>query len=449
MATAANASAAGRPRTPWSRAAAYFKPPDLPPTSRRAFRFQMAFALLEALALGVVQNVPLMAVKAMGASDAQLQIPIIMTSLGLFASVFTGIAMSTRRKKPFVLVPGAFFAVSILAMAWTNSAMWFLCVAGMVSIFDFAMRPAVPSILRSVYPDGSRSHVAGTLRQYASVVFLTSALFFAWLLSIGSAQVWRTIHIELTLAGLASLTAFLCFRQLPDHGDGSIEEAMPASRIKGRSLRELALETFSPLRDRRFQIFLPIFFLYSCGNLFYMGIVPAFLGRSLGFGYVTATLLMHIVPAVSGFLGGGYLTSWFDRTSISRSYAVVAVLWALDPILLALAPLWPVIAFGRTVHGPAMVGSMVLSSDTGVHSFTRPGPDTSRYMAVMYLAIGFARLLAPSASALVAGRLSQRMILFCGGFAMLAAGSLFLWADRKIGVRESPADKVRFMTNRG
>jgi hypothetical protein len=31
------------------------------------------------------------------------------------------------------------------------------------------------------------------------------------------------------------------------------------------------------------------------------------------------------------------------------------------------------------------------------------------------------------------------MILFCGGFAMLAAGALFLWADRKTGFRESPA----------
>jgi hypothetical protein len=421
------------PARPWSRAAAYLVPPNLPPASQRAFRFHMAFALLEAVSLGVVQNAPLMAVKAMGATDAQLQIPIIMTSLGLFCSVFTGVAMSTRRKKPFVLVPGILFASSILALAWTNSALWFLGLAGVVSIFDFAMRPAVPSILRSVYPEGCRSHVAGTLRQYASVVTLSSSLFFAWLLSISFHHVWRMIHIELTLAGVASLGAFACFRQLPDHADGSIQEAMPETRHQGRSFPELVLEILGPLRDRRFRLFLPIFFLYACGNLFYMGIVPAFLGRDLLFGYVTATLLMHIVPAVCGFLGGGYLTSWFDRASISRSYAVVALLWALDPVLLALAPFWPVIAFGRAVHGPAMVGSMVLSSDTGVHSFARPGADTSRYMAVLFLVNGFARLLAPSATALVAGRLSNRAILFFGGLAVLAAGALFARADRKIG----------------
>ena len=68
-------------------------------------------------------------------------------------------------------------------------------------------------------------------------------------------------------------------------------------------------------------------------------------------------------------MAGGYLTSWFDRTSIWRSFAVVAFLWAVDPVLLAIAPYWPVIAFARTIHGPAMVGSMVLMVDTGIHSF--------------------------------------------------------------------------------
>ena len=120
----------------------------------------MAFALLEATALGIINNVPLMAVKAMDATDRQLQIPVIMTSLGLFSTVFTGVAMSTRSKKPFVLVPGIASAIAALMMAWTDTALWFLFVAGLVSIFDFAMRPAIPSILRIIYPDNCHSHVA-------------------------------------------------------------------------------------------------------------------------------------------------------------------------------------------------------------------------------------------------------------------------------------------------
>jgi MFS family permease len=425
------ATAAPHPVTFLARMAAGFRPPDLPPTSRVAFRFHMAFALLEALALGILYNVPLMAVKAMGATDRQLQLPIIMTSLGLFSSVFTGIAMSTRRKKPFVLVPGIASAVAALSMAWTSSALWFLFCAGLFSIFDFAMRPAMPSILRTIYPAHCRSHVAGTLRQYASAAVLGSSLFFAWLLAASTAHVGPMIQLQVTIAGLAGLAAFACFQQLPNRGDGCVEEALLDSPAKGPLFdwRQVAA-SLAPLQDRRFRRYLTIFFLYTCGNLFYMGIVPAFIARDLGYGYVQATLLLQIVPAVTGFLAGGRLTAWFDRTSIWRSFGVVAFLWSLDPLLLAIAPYWPVIAVARIVHGPAMVGSLVLAIDTGVHSFSRPGPETSRYMALVFLVNGLSRFLAPSAAALLASHLSHRWILFCGGSAILAASGLFFYTDR-------------------
>jgi len=420
-------------RAGWlARVAAAFSPPSLPPVSRRAFRFHMAFALLEATALGIINNVPLMAVKAMDATDRQLQIPVIMTSLGLFSTIFTGVAMSTRSKKPFVLVPGIASAIAALMMAWTNTAVWFLFVAGLVSIFDFAMRPAIPSILRIIYPDNCRSHVAGTLRQWASIVTLGSSLFFAALLTASGGQVWPMIRIQLTLAGLAILGAFICFKQLPNRGDGSLAEATPQGHASSRLFDwDYVRASLAPLRDRRFRRFLAIIFVYCCGNMFYMGIVPAVFGRDLGLGYVQTTLLMYVVPAVAGFVASGYLTSWFDRASIWRSFAVVAFLWAVDPVLLAIAPYWPVIAFARAIHGPAMVGSMVLMVDTGIHSFARPGPDTSRYMAMLFLVNGLARLLAPSVTAMASGHLSHRMILLIGGLTMWGSAALFLYAGRR------------------
>src|ERR1041384_4518100 len=114
------------PRGGWSRFLSGFRPPQLPSVSGRAFRFHMAFSLLDAVFAGIMGNAPLMAVKAMGATDVQLQLPLAMTSVGLFASVFTGAAMAKRRKKPFVLVPGVAGAFSALLMAWMNSAGWFL-----------------------------------------------------------------------------------------------------------------------------------------------------------------------------------------------------------------------------------------------------------------------------------------------------------------------------------
>jgi len=47
----------------------------------------MAYTLLDAVFAGIIANVPLMAVKAMNATDVQLQLPLAMTSVGLFSSV--------------------------------------------------------------------------------------------------------------------------------------------------------------------------------------------------------------------------------------------------------------------------------------------------------------------------------------------------------------------------
>jgi MFS family permease len=384
----------------------------------------MAYILMDALFSGIISNAPLMAVKAMGATDAQLQLPLAMTSAGLFASVLTGAVMARHRKKPFVLVPGVAMAVSALLMTSTHNALWFLVVAGFISIFDFAIRPAVPSILRIIYPESCRAHVAGTLRQYAAIVFLGSTLLFSFLLAVSGNHIWGMIQFQLGLAGVLSLAGFVCFWQLPDRGDGSLEEAAPASRP------ETLLDNLRALRDPRFCRYLAIWFLFGFSNLFYMGIVPAFFGRDLGYGYVQATLLIHVVPAFVGFLTGGRFTSWFDRASIWRSYAAVALLWGLDPLLLAIAPSsWVVVIAARIIRGPATVGSMVLAYYTGVHAFARPGGDTSRYMSVLLLVNGLARLLAPTTTALVAGHLSHRMILLLGGIGVLTASALFLASD--------------------
>jgi hypothetical protein len=370
-----------------------------------------------------------MAVKAMNATDVQLQLPLGMTSVGLFGSVFFGAAMARRSKKPFVVVPGFAGAAAALAMAWMPRAGWFLFMAGVISICDFAMRPAIPSIVRSVYPDHCRSRVSGTMRQFGSIAFLAATLSSAALLSsAGVATVQRMIRIEITVAGLASAAAFLCFRQLPDLGDGSAAEA--AAVDDPRVPFERA--SLAPFRDRRFCKYLAIIFLFAFGNLFHQGVIPAFFARDLGMGYVQATLLIHVIPNLAAFLTGGYLTSWFERTSVWRSYALVTLLWGLDPLILAtLSFSWPALIVARILRGPATLGSMVIAFFTGVHSFARPGGDTSRYMAAQFLINGMARLLAPASAAFALAFLSRRSIILYGSLAILLSSLLFWWQDRR------------------
>jgi len=425
----AAAKAGVQPPRPRSGVARGFMPPLLPYTSRRAFRFHMAYTLLDAVFAGIMGNAPLMAVKAMNATDVQLQVPLSMASIGLFAAVITGSAMATRKKKPFVLVPGFAGGLSALVMAMMNTAGWFLALSGVISIFDFGMRPAVPSIVRIVYPACVRSHVSGTLRQYSSVVFLCATLASAGLLSASGLHVRQMIRVEIVFAGLASLASYLCFRQLPDLGDGSADEAASVESPHG----DAGSRSLAPFRDRRFRRYMAIFFLFGFANLFHSGLVPAFLAKDMGLGYVGATMLLHVIPNLSAFASGGFLTSWFERTSVWRSYSLVALLWGMDPILLAAAPsFWPTVILARIARGPATLGSMVIAFFTGVHSFTRPGSDTSRYMAAVFWVNGVARLTAPLAGALMLGFISRRAILILGGMGVVAASALFLQGDSQV-----------------
>jgi hypothetical protein len=85
---------------------------------------------------------------------------------------------------------------------------------------------------------------------------------------------------------------------------------------------------------------------------------------------------------------------------------------------------------------------MVLAYYTGVHAFARPGGDTSRYMSVLLLVNGMARLLAPTATAMVSTHLSHRTILLLGGIGVLAASGLFFASDDKVTANDETSTLV-------
>lgn len=421
----------------WKRLREGFLPPTLPPLSRRAFRFQMAFTLLYAVFEGVMGNAPLMAVKAMEASDVQLQMPLAMASVGLFASVLLGVVMARRRKKAFVVLPGMTGAVAAMTMSAMPTAGSFLFMAGVVSICDFAMRPAVPSVMRIVYPQHCRSRVSGAMRQYGSVAFLATTLLSATILARpGALGVHQLIRIEIMVAATSCAAAFFCFSRLPDHGDGSQAEAEAVDDAKVSWERTALI----PWRDRRFLGYLAAIFVFSFANLFHQGVMPSYFARDLHLGYVQTTLLIHVVPNLTAFFAGGFLTSWFERTSVWRSYALVTLLWGLDPLLIATVGFfWPALIVARSLRGPATLGSMVIAFFTGVHSFARPGSDTSRYMSAQFLVNGVARLVAPVAAGFALALLTRRSIILYGSLGVLASSAMFWWQERRTPVTVSTA----------
>jgi hypothetical protein len=141
-------------------------------------------------------------------------------------------------------------------------------MAGVVSIGDFAMRPAVPSIIRIIYPHDCRSRVSGAMRQDGSIALLGAILSSATLLSMSSpGAIHLMIGLEITFAGLACVAAFLCFLKLPDLSDGSVAEADAVDDPSASFVRA----TLTPLRDKRFRRYLAAVFVFSFANLFHQG----------------------------------------------------------------------------------------------------------------------------------------------------------------------------------
>jgi MFS family permease len=427
-----------------SRILPAFRPPPLPPISRRAFRLHFAYTMLIAIADGILANAPLMAVKALSATDAQLQMPLSMASVGLFISAFLGMLMAGHRKKPFVLIPCAIGALGMIAMGWTASAFWFLLILGIISICDFAARPPMPSIVGNIYPLSCRSHIMGTLRQHSSLAFLVSTLCFSALLSVsGDAFVQTTIRAELTLAGILALMACACFRMMPDFGD---EQISLAADTDSRTLNKPAWRGFIrdltvPLEDRHFRYYLVAFFIFCCGTLSYAGIVPAYFARDLDFGYVQATLFLHVIPAIMAFLLGGRFAAFFDRTSVWRSFSIVTLLWGLDPLLIALLPTLPILLIARTLRGPATVGGMVLSAFTGVLAFSNSDANTARYASFQFLVNGVARLFAPLVAAMLSTQVARSTILIYGGALVLLASAAF-WSFERLTAKTTAITSV-------
>jgi len=400
----------------------------LPDWAVRTFRYHLAFSVLEAAAAGILANVPMMALKGLHAKDWQLTVPLTIASLGMFAGFLSGLVMSSRRKMPFVVVPGLLYALCAMCMAAAGHPLVFLIVFGLGSCFDFVMRPAIAAIMRLNYPVTHRGAVAGRIRRWAALVFLIGTMGSARLLDhFAGAERWCIVAL-MSLAGIFILAAYACFGCIRVR-EARVSIPMPRPSIA----RELARSIHIVEHDRRFRSYLMGFFLFAFSGLMYAAIIPLFLKENLHCGYTSVALLLDVIPSVTSFLVMPRLGAWFDRENPWLTWAMVRLGWGLDPLILAVTTVvWPIVAMplaivARMARGSAMGGSWVLSWQIGVNHFAPPGADTSRYMGVQILMNGIVRLIAPTVGAIILTRSSPAMLLRIGGTGVLLSAAHAAW----------------------
>jgi len=382
---------------------------------------------------GLLANAPTLAIKALGAEDWHLAQPTSLTGVGLILSLIVGVWMAHRPKMPFVLAPGFVSCLACFGMTAVQSSLWFLFLLGIGNLFEVVTRPAITAIIRANYPVSSRGWVTGRLRQWSAGTFLVTALATASLLDLVATRV--VIQLIVGTAATVQTLGLIAFALIRERADSVHDDGEPENSVKS-SMKEAA----STLRqDTRFQRYLVGCFLFGVGALAYDPIVRSYFSHELRLNYTLCVLFVDVVPgAVQTFAvrrTGGLL----DRTNPLLAWAVIRAAWAVDPLLLAIAPVWPraalaIVAAGRISRGSVMGVSYILSWQLGTNYFAKRRHLTSVYMGMFLTVTGIQRICGPNLGALIGALLSRRAVLVIGGLVGLMA-SLH-------AMRQAEAEKV-------
>jgi hypothetical protein len=386
---------------------------ELPPDARRTFRFHLAYALLDAACGGILLNAPVVALR-IGGENWQLYLRDACAGIGMLATLYLGSRMASRRKMPYVFIPGMLAGIGALAMAFTLAAgdpLWLLTFFGIGAMLEVTTRPAIAAILRQSYPVAQRGHATGTVRQWSSLCFTAVLMTSAFILDRAGVHVQAVAAAQFVVAALLGMTSFLCFRQIRTPHE-------PEGTTAGFSLDVMAhlRDTAGVLtRDARFRRYLFGCFLDGFFVMLYWPLVASLLSTTLNFDYLWCAALKDGIPTLAAFMATGLLGRWFDRANPWRSWAWVRFAWGIDGLLLAVTPLaatfiHPLLfilpVLGRILRGTVQGGRWILWWQIGVTHFAPPGADTSRYMGIMVFLNGAVQML----TALVAMLLTSKAI---------------------------------------
>jgi len=397
------------------------------PEERRTFRLHLVHSIFESLAAGIIANAGLMAIKELGAADWQLNLPLGISSIGMFASWLVSQRMALRDKRPYILAPFALQVLCAAGMAFVPGSTWFLLLAGFSGVFETMVRPAMAAFFRQNYRAEWRGRAAGTIRGWCALAFLASNLGSAFAMQqLGGGR--TAMMVQMVLAALLLGTCLLCIsavRIREEEGKREAPEAAADPSVSGVAILR---------RDRRFRRYLTGMSLFLIGGLIYVSLIPAVLSKNFGYGYVTGAVLLHVIPSLVSFVSTQQVGRRLDRSHPLKLWSILRFCWGLDPLILGVAakfapagiPALILAGVARFSRGAAMGNTWVLWWLVGVNYFAPPGANTSRYMGIQVFLNGAARLCAAAISSLLLAGVDRLAVLFIGG-SLVMLSALHSW----------------------
>jgi hypothetical protein len=373
----------------------------------------------------MLANGPTIGIKALRAADWQLALPTSLSGIGLLLTLGLGVWMARRPKLPFMLVPGFASCAACLGMALAPEPLAFLILLGLFNLLDSISRPALAVIIRLNYPAESRGWVTGRLRRLSAGTFLLAALATAWVLD--RAGTWPVIQAALATAAALQTLAHFAFSRIRVRPEPRSEADAGAFARGGRAALIAALAAV--WGDPRFLRYLLGSVIFQLGNELYNPIVRPFLSTELHFNYTQCVFIADVLPSTFSLATTPRLGAWLDRTNPLIAWSLIRLGWAIDPLLLALSPIWPagamaIAAMARLIRGGVMNGSYILWWELGGNYFATRRELTSVYVGASFSVNGVQRMVGPPLGAYLGSVLSRRAVLVIGGLTVLLAAYL-------------------------
>ena len=373
----------------------------------------------------MLTNGPTIGIKALRAADWQLALPTSLSGIGLILTLALGVWMARRPKLPFVLVPGFTSCAACLGMALAPDPLAFLLLLGLFNLLDSISRPALAVIIRLNYPAESRGWVTGRLRRLSAGTFLSAALAMAWLLD--RAGNWPVIQAMLVTTAALQMLAHLAFSRIRVRPEPRGDADAHSFARGGRPALVAALAAV--WGDRRFLRYLLGSVIFQLGNELYNPIVRPFLATELHFNYTQCVFIADVLPSTFSLATTPRLGAWLDRTNPLIAWSLIRLGWGIDPLVLALSPIWPggamaIAATARMIRGGVMNGSYILWWELGGNYFAARPELTSVYVGASFSVNGVQRMVGPPTGAYLGSVLSRRSVLVIGGLMVLLAAYL-------------------------
>ncbi len=426
----------------------FLRSDDLPPHARVNFVRERLHYLLWSLVVGAVEGnlAGIVVTKTFGASQTLTTIvwsaPIVMMML----NVFWGVVIRGRRRLRLYMAVVLAACGLILSMAfaspeWHPWGGWlFAFQVAAAHFFVTGLVTLRSSMWKVNYPHRQRGQIVGRLQQIRFLFVPVSGIVVARIFDLDP-QYYRYVYPAAAALGLISLLPLRRF----DVREQDLLETNDLAPRRGllAGLREAAGILAHDAAFRRYMI---AQFTLGSANFFTDPVLLDVLARRLELGYLSANLLMAVIPGLCSWMAIRLWSPYFDRVGVLRFRVVNCVVWiaayafvTAAMVLVGAAPsglLWlaiGILVIGRVLKGVAHGGGVIAWSIGHLHFADSSQMDL--YMSIHVALTGLRALAMPFMGLLANRALGNASFAVAIGLSLAA-----LLMFRKLArVRPTPA----------